>query len=77
MLCSKFPQFANSTAYAGENIELILLIAGKNKDEIKNRPKAAYFLLKQFISLMRQCLQFKHMVIIIVRHGKTTFLTHA
>jgi hypothetical protein len=38
MLCSKFPQFAKSTAYAGEIIELILLMAGKNKDEIKNRP---------------------------------------
>ena len=53
MLCSKFPQFAKSTAYAGEIIELILLIAGKNKDEIKNRPKAVYFLLEQFVSLMR------------------------
>ena len=52
MLCSKFPQFANSTAYAGENIELILLIAGKNKDEIKNRPKAVYF---YFSNLYRSC----------------------
>lgn len=43
MLCSKFPQFAKSTAYAGENIELILLIAGKNKDEIKKPPEGGLF----------------------------------